>query len=303
MLLKSSNALCAVLSVVACSSAFGQELSGKLGVLVLDAETKMPLAARVVLRTADGKYPGDRIALTKSKWPNIEAHGMFVAGEDEFDVLPGKTVVQASCGPQYKLDTKEIEVVAGKKVVVELLLGRRIDLRKLGWVCGDAHVHMIHGEMQRATSYADIALTCRANGLDWAYVNQEYVGAGKLSLEEFHSECRKVSSEYFQLLLGGERPKSLFGHNAIIGVANPFVVADDPPYHLAAKNIHDQGGVLFPVHPVRYFPEKQYQGQWLDFPGNNLGREIIFDAYLGPSFDGLSVLSDEPANRDALQLW
>jgi hypothetical protein len=193
--------------------------------------------------------------------------------------------------------------VADKSAKVELRLERRIDLKKLGWVCGDAHLHMIHGEMQRPTSYAEIGLTCRANGLDWAYVNQEYGGAGEQSLEGFHAECRKVSDGHFQLMIGGERPKSLLGHNALIGVPNPFVIPDDPPYHRAAKAIHDQGGVLFPVHPVRYFPGKQYGGQWLDFPGNNLGREIVFDAYLGPSFDGLSVLSDEPDDRKAHQLW
>ena len=67
--------------------------------------------------------------------------------------------------------------------------------------------------------------------------------------------------------------------------------------------IHAQGGVFFNVHPLRYFPGKRWQGQWLDFPGNNLARELIFDAYLGPSFDGISVLSDEPANAAAHQLW
>ena len=57
------------------------------------------------------------------------------------------------------------------------------------------------------------------------------------------------------------------------------------------------------MHPLRYYPGKQYQNEWLDFPGNNLSRELIFDAFAGPSFNALSVLSDEPANRDTHQLW
>lgn len=277
--------------------------TGELTVRVVDADTKQLLAARLVLRAADGGYPGDRIGLVRDKWPNLEAHGVFVSGEAAFPLPPGKTFVTVSRGPQYRVERREIEIVAGQTAAVEFQLQRRIDLKKLGWICGDAHLHMIHGEMQRATSYAEIGLTCRANGLDWAYVNQEYGGAGEQALDGFHAECRKVSDEHFQLLLGGERPKSLLGHNALIGVANPFVIPDDPPYHRAARSIHGQGGVLFPVHPVRYFPGKQYGGQWLDFPGNNLGREIVFDAYLGPSFDGLSVLSDEPDDRNAHQLW
>jgi len=40
---------------------------------------------------------------------------------------------------------------------------------------------------------------------------------------------------------------------------------------------------------VRYYPGKQQAGKWLDWPGNKLASELIFDAYCGRSFDGLSV--------------
>ena len=95
----------------------------------------------------------------------------------------------------------------------------------------------------------------------------------------------------------------MLGHHALIGVADPFVIPDDPPYYRAARAIHDQGGVLFNVHPARYYPEKKAGGKWLDFPGNNLARELVFDAFLGPSFDGISVLSDDPAYDVAHRLW
>jgi hypothetical protein len=296
---------CLALGVLIGVSPFSnlQADTGGLTVRVIDAVTKQPVAARLVLLAADGSHPGDRIGLSRDKWPGLEAHGIFLSGETTFMLPAGKTFLAASRGPQYEVARREIEIVADKSVVVELPLQRRLDLKKLGWVCGDAHLHMIHGEMQRQTSYPDIAVTCRANGLDWACVNQEYGGAGELTLDGLHAECRKVSDDEFQLSLGGERPKSLLGHHALIGVNNPFVIPDDPPYHRAAKLIHDQGGVLFPVHPVRYFPGKEYRGERLDFPGNNLARELVFDAYLGPSFDGLSVLSDEPDNRNAMQLW
>ncbi|MDB5302918.1 MAG: hypothetical protein JWM97_467, partial [Phycisphaerales bacterium] len=277
--------------------------TGKLAVRVTDAQTGRPLPARLSLQASDGTYPADRIGLTAADWPHIEAHGIFIPGEDTFDLPPGKTKLIAGHGPQYLTDAAEVEIVAGRSITVDLKLKRFIDLRKLGWVSGDAHVHMIHGEMQRQTSYPDIALTCRANGLDWAYINQEYGGAGKLDLAGYKAECAKVSDDDFRLLIGGERPKSLLGHNALIGVDDPFLIPEDPPYHAAARIVHAQGGMLFPVHPVRYFPEKKWLGKWSDFPGNNLGRELIFDAYAGPSFDGISVLSDEPDDHNAHQLW
>ena len=89
----------------------------------------------------------------------------------------------------------------------------------------------------------------------------------------------------------------------LLGCENPFLIPEDPPYVRGAHAVHEQGGVLVYVHPVRYYPGKQYNGEWLDFPGNNLARELIFDACAGPSFDGLSVLSDEPAHPDAHRLW
>lgn len=301
----SSNPHCVVVALLISIGPFSklQADSGALKIRVVDASTHQLIAARVSLVAADGSHPGDRIGLSRDKWPGLEAHGIFLSSETTLTLPAGKTFLAASRGPQYEVARREVEIVAGKSVEVELPLQRRIDLKKLGWVCGDAHLHMIHGEMQRETSYSDIAVTCRANGLDWACVNQEYGGAGELTLDGLHAECRKVSDGDFQLLLGGERPKSLLGHHALIGVTNPFIIPDDPPYHLGAKLIHDQGGVLFPVHPVRYYPGKEYRGERLDFPGNNLAREMVFDSFLGPSFDGLSVLSDEPDNRNALQLW
>ena len=277
--------------------------TGRVQVLTVDASTQKQLPARLVLQTSDGEYPGDRLASSATRWPNIEAHGAFIDGAATFDVPTGKTSLTAAHGFQYATASKTFDVVAGETIVVELKLVRLVDMRSKGWVAGDAHVHMIHGEMQRETSYADVATTCAGNGLDFVYVGQEYVGAGKLDLAGMRAECVKVSTSDFRMFLGGERPKSLLGHQAILGVADPFVIAEDPPYFNAARAIHAQGGISFYVHPVRYFPGKQYGGKWLDFPGNNLARELIFDAYCGPSFDGLSVLSDEPANPDAHALW
>jgi hypothetical protein len=305
-LVKTLRAACAVLILLLVQFvpiARAAPETGKLAVRVTDAQTGQLLPARLSLQASDGTYPADRIGLTAADWPHVEAHGVFIPGEGTFDLPPGKTKLIAGRGPQYLTDAAEVEIVADKSVTVELKLKRFIDLRKLGWVCGDAHVHMIHGEMQRQTSYPDLALTCRANGLDWAYVNQEYGGAGKLDLAGYKAECAKVSDGDFSLLIGGERPKSLLGHNVLIGVDDPFLIPEDPPYHAAARIVHAQGGVLFPVHPVRYFPEKKWLGKWSDFPGNNLGRELIFDAYAGPSFDGVSVLSDEPDDQNAHQLW
>jgi hypothetical protein len=277
--------------------------TGRLIVRVRDAQTGRIIPARLVLRSSDGRYPGDRIGLDGGDRTEIEAHGVFISGEGSFELPAGRTSIIAAHGATYDTDSIELDVPSGGSITAELKLRRGLDMRALGWVGGDAHVHMIHGENQRPTGYEDVATACRAGGLDWAYVNQEYTGAGRLDLAGYEAECRKVSTDDFRLLVGAERPKSLLGHHALIGVADPFVVPEDPPYYRAARVIHAQGGVFFNVHPVRYYPERKHEGQWLDFPGNNLAREMVFDAFLGPSFDGISVLSDDPAYDVAHRLW
>jgi hypothetical protein len=277
--------------------------TGRLIVRVRDARTGRIIPARLVLRSSDGRYPGDRIGLDGRDASGIEAHGVFIGGESSLDLPAGRTSIIAAHGATYDTDSIELEVPSGGSITAELKLRRGLDMRALGWVGGDAHVHMVHGEDQRPTGYEDVATACRAGGLDWAYVNQEYTGAGRLDLAGYEAECRKVSTDDFRLLVGGERPKSLLGHHVLIGVTDPFVIADDPPYYRAARTIHKQGGVFFNVHPVRYYPEKQYEGHWLDFPGNNLSRELVFDAFCGPAFDGISVLSDDPAYEVAHRLW
>lgn len=277
--------------------------TGKLTVRVIDADAGTPIPARLALKASDGTYPGDRLRLSADRWPRIEAHAIFIDGEETYELPAGTTSVTAARGLQYRAETTTVEVKPGQTVSIELRLRKVVDLRKAGWVAGDLHVHMIHGENQRQTSYEDVALTCRANGLDFVSVGQEYVGAGTFDLVGYHDACRKVSGSGFQMFLGGERPKNILGHQVLLGVETPFLISEEPPYWKSHRAIHDQGGVAVYVHPIRYYPGKQYRGDWLDFPGNNLARELIFDAYAGPSFDGLSVLSDEPANATAHQLW
>ena len=276
--------------------------TGRLIVKVRDAGTGRNIPARLAIRASDGRYPGDRIGLHGGDRSGIEAHGVFIDGEGSFELPAGRTSIVAAHGAGYDTDSAELDVSAGGTITAELRLRRFLDMRELGWVGGDAHIHMIHGEDQRPTGYADVATACRAGGLDWAYVAEEYTGAGTLDLAGYEAECRNVSTDDFRLFIGGERPKSLLGHHALIGVADPFVIPDDPPYYRAARAIHDQGGVFFNVHPVATIPRRR-RGIVGSTSRGTTWRELVFDAFLGPSFDGISVLSDDPAYEVAHRLW
>lgn len=277
--------------------------AGQLKVTVIDKSSGEPISARVELRAADGTFHHDRVGMRLKDWPYIEAHGAFFRGTKTFEMPEGRARIRAAHGVQYKVASQEIDIPKDGEVAITISLERQPNLLLKGWVAGDAHMHMIHGSRQYETSYEEIATICEAGGMDWGYVNQGYIGAGELDLAGYHEECRRVSTDDFKLMLGAERPKSLLGHNCLIGVENPFIVADDPPYYQAAREVHRQGGVLYYVHPVRYFNGKMWKGRWLNFPGNNLSRELLFDAFAGPSFDALSVLSDQPGKDLGHRLW
>ena len=210
--------------------------TGRLTVRVVDADGGTTIPARLVLRDSNGKYPDDRLQCSADRWPHIEAHAIFIAGEKTFELPAGKTLVMAAHGLQYRAESRSVEIAAGGETTIEIPLKRVVNMRKAGWVAGDLHVHMIHGENQRETSYEDVALTCSANGLDFVSVGQEYVGAGTLDLAGYLAKCREVSNVNFTMLFGGEAPKSLLGHQVLLGASNPFVIRQEPPYFETAHD-------------------------------------------------------------------
>ena len=58
--------LAAVLAMF--SSAFAA--TGRVVVHVIDAGSGKPLPARLVLKTSDGQFPGDRIGCALTRWPS-----------------------------------------------------------------------------------------------------------------------------------------------------------------------------------------------------------------------------------------
>jgi hypothetical protein len=247
--LASAAGLCLLL-LSSASSAPAYE-PGTLKIQVVDDATGDPIPVRLSLRASDGTYPGDRMGMSADRWPNIDGHAVFIDGAGSFALPPGKTSITAARGLEYKAQSIELELKAGATVERQIRLKRVVDLRKLGWVSGDLHVHMIHGENQRQTSYEDVALTCRANGLGFVSVGQEYVGAGELDLQGYKARCLAVSTDDFSMFLGGERPKNILGHQVLLGCENPFVISEEAPYFKSAAAIRKQGGVSVYVETVR----------------------------------------------------
>src|SRR5688572_16596081 len=93
-------ALASCAAILTAGALFASNLApegrGRLPVRVVDAATGVPLPARLSMRSSDGRYPGDRLDSSAARWPHIEAHAVFLSGQETFALPAGKTAVTAA---------------------------------------------------------------------------------------------------------------------------------------------------------------------------------------------------------------
>ena len=126
----------------------------RLRVRVLDGETGREMPSTLKIQTASGGV----ITSSAGFRDGVRSPGVF-----EADVEPGRTNVQARCGFDYSVEEKRIDLRAGEQQELTLALRRRSPLRRQGWVTGDNHVHMVHGEAQVHSTFPELQ-TRRARG-------------------------------------------------------------------------------------------------------------------------------------------
>ena len=135
-----------------------------------------------------------------------------------------------------------------------------------------------------------------AGGMNFASLAEEHFGAVTMTRQQMLDAFKKFDNSECKLWLGVEEPKNAWGHHVAI-VDDPWAIRSALPYHWGIKSVHDQGGVVYPVHPQRLFPDRFYdnpnsgQREWGLYPHNNHLKSYPLDALLG-YLDGWSGLSD-----------
>ena len=219
---------------------------------------------------------------------------------------------------------------------LDIRLQRRTPLRKLGWVTGDHHVHMVHGEKTVAIDFPFAALSARAEGLDYMALAQQW-NLPRVTPEDLDSACRRVSTPDFTLTWNLEAPKNFWlgdvshcaGHGWTVAMRGRTAGGRDaveellsmsawdyesgkPPYpnfEIQAL-IHSLGGIVSYTHPHRW-----WSGKWGGRGGfpieehkfiSNLAQELPFDTVAGPTYDTIDILMqthEREVNRKGLALW
>ncbi len=294
---------------------------------VLDAESGVLIPATVIIRAADGTILTDH--------PSFRG-GFRSPGVFEKTVSPGHVAVTVTRGFDYVPQTEELTAEPGKRKDLEFRLARRSPLRRLGWVSGDSHVHMIHGERLIAVDFAQIAVAARAEGLDYLSLAQHW-NISEPTPENLDRACAAVSTPDFRLSWNIESPKNYWGgdvshcagHGWTLGLRGRTPDGRDVIAELLAMSawdyesqkppvpnfemhafIHSAGGIVTYTHPHRW-----WWGKWGGQGGfpveghkmiSNMAAELPFDTVAGPTYDAIDIMmqpEERETNRRALELW
>lgn len=122
---------------------------------IVDPETGSTLPSRVYLTDSAGTplAPAGLIAYHKRN-----EHHFIAPGSLSVDLPPGRYVVSAERGPEYRPASVSFEVRPGRPRTVTLRLARWIRMNARGWYSGDLHNHRSPSEMPQLLAAEDLNL-------------------------------------------------------------------------------------------------------------------------------------------------
>ena len=208
--------------------------TGRLSVVVQDSSRGF-LATRVAVFDSAGKsYAPD------DAWRHADE--AFVRGQRRFEygyfhstgratlALPaGNYTVETWKGPEFTVGRAAVTVSPGGAETVTITMGRLADLQSHGWWSGDLHVHMNYGGHYRNTP-ANLRRQAEAEGLQVVenlIVNKEQRIP---DIAYWKPGTDPVSDDRFVLAHAEEYHTSFWGHSALLGLQEYFVLPNYAGY-------------------------------------------------------------------------
>lgn len=281
------------------------------------------------------------VAVTTSQGKLLTAHkgyggGIRCPGELRTTLPPGRTTLLITRGFDYVGQERVVEVHAGEVTKCSVSLARVSTLRKDGWVCGDNHVHMKHGESVIEADFAFVGLSARAEALDYMSVAQQW-NVASVTPAGLSQALSAVATPDCTLAWNMEAPKNYWmgdvshcmGHGWTLGVRDVGPEGTDPIQELFAMSagdyqkekvptpnfdshayVHAAGGIVSYTHPCRI-----WRGEWGGKNGfpvqkekfvSNMAQELPFDTVAGPTYDSIDILmqtGEHVVNELGQRLW
>jgi len=298
-----------------------------LRVLVKDAATGLPTPCTIAISDANGKL----LSENESFRAGFRCPGQFTK-----QLPPGRTRLRITRGFETEAVSRDLDLAPGSKTDLTFILKRRVDLRRRGWYAGDSHVHMLHGERTVPVGFDFVALSARAEDLQYLSLAQAW-SIPDPTPEALEAELGRRSTPDCTLTWNVEAPKNYYqgdagrclghcwnlatrgrtkdGHDVIRALldASAWDYESAKPSYANFEShalIHAQGGAVFYSHPARW-----WTGSWGGQGGypkvdrmriSNMAVELPLDTLIGPTFDGLDILTgsgEHAANALAFELW
>jgi len=301
--------------------------TGQIKLTITDSVTSEQTACSVLLVDSKGK----KVIESESFRNGIRCDGRLVK------TLPvGRYKLRVMRGFETRVVERDVEITAGGTSDVAVVLERVVDLRRKGWYAGDSHSHMVHGERTIQVDFDFLALTARAEDLQYLSIAHAWA-IDDPTPEKLDSEFQRRSSSGCVLTWNLEAPKNYYrgdagrclGHCWTLGMRGRTEDGADVIKMLMEASAHDyevekqpfanfeslvlirsQGGVSSYSHPARW-----WMGAWGGQGGyprqekmrvSNLAVELPLDTLIGPVYDGVDLMTsagEYEANMSAFKMW
>ncbi len=186
---------------------------------VVDAETGVPLAARVHMRSPDGRYlpPYGHRHEINDNW--FEDYGAdvklgdtqyaYIDGNFSAELPVGEVYIEVSRGFEYQPVRQRLEIAPGQKEL-EVKLQKTDDRRNSGWITADTHVHFISPETARLEAAAEGINVINLLAAQWGDL---FTNVGDITGRQSGS-----STDDTIVWVGTENRQHFLGHISMLGV-------------------------------------------------------------------------------------
>jgi hypothetical protein len=215
------------------------ETTAELRVQVREQVTGQLVPARIYLVDDKGVRWAPEGAI---KYDKSEEHHFITVGSFQLKLPAGRYSLAIERGPEYRLWSASIEIQAGEKKDIQVMLDRWVSMNERGWYSGDLHNHRKAEEMPQLLLAEDLNLAPTLT--DWIWEDKP------ISFPPTTSEAiRRVDATHVYSVLDKEVERLNYGPGAVdlLALTTPIPFQGDrlyPPNDRFCRLAHDQGGYV-----------------------------------------------------------
>lgn len=229
-------------------------------------------------------------------------------------------------GIDYESVQHTVVVTQGKYTDISVKLKPWINLKKWGWVNGEAHAHLYTEQKPDSAMIAGVRKICRAQGIDFICAAQGWAGATDAT---WRKDYAFANDKNFTLYYGTEMPKYRTGHYWWIGLESTkgyfgelvdsayetrYYQSPDathwtfdslnfdryPDVEFVPRFSESQDAVAIIAHPTRWWMQERERS--VKYTTNAIAN-LSFNLLSGTPADGLVVMGDFKDHYSYQDLW